>query len=146
MWLTNLFTGSNRLEKALSLATQVGASERRLMTLTSLARAAEAEKITTGIRYGLNLYGSARTEAAVEARDGYRQIKEELIKAYKGVKEVGAVYDKQIKTEISKEKGLRIGSTYYSPEELLNVNDIGKYAKWIKYRGADGPTEKLTVS
>jgi hypothetical protein len=83
LWLNKLFTGTNRLEEALSLATKVGASERRIMTLTSLARAAEAEKITTGLRYGLNLYGSSRTEAATEARDGYRQIKEELIKEYK---------------------------------------------------------------
>ena len=132
---------SNKSE-LLSLGNRIGNS-----TDSKEQKIKNAEKLVE--QYYVNPSGLKLTNATREIVDKLSQDKialNEKLKAYKGVKEVGAVYDKQIKTEISKEKGIRIGSTYYSPEELLNVNDIGKYAKWIKYRGADGPTEKLTVS
>lgn len=83
LWLNKLFTGTNRLEETLQLANQLGKSERQLLNIQRLGEIAAAERVNSGFRYGLNLYSSARTEAAVESRDGYRQVKEELINQYK---------------------------------------------------------------
>ena len=41
------------------------------------------QRIKTGLRYGLANYSAARSEAAVESRDGYNQVKEALISQYK---------------------------------------------------------------
>ena len=45
----------------------------------------------------------------------------EKLKAYKGVKEVGAKYEKDIKNAFKGEQGIRIANTYYSPEELYKI-------------------------
>lgn len=132
---------SNKSE-LLSLGNRIGNS-----TDSKEQKIKNAEKLVE--QYYVNPSGLKLDNATREIVEKLSQDKIELnqkLKAYKGVKEIGDPYDKQIKTEINKEKGLHIGSTYYSPEELLSVNDIGKYAKWIKYKGADGPTEKLTIS
>ena len=83
LYLNKLFTGTNRLDKVLDKARVLGKSERFIDNLTDLGRAAAATKLTSGFRYGLTLYGSARTEAAVEARDSYRQTRDELVNQYK---------------------------------------------------------------
>lgn len=83
LWLNKIFTGSRNLEKILEVGDMVEVGAKNLLTLKRLEQLAAAEKVTNGIRYGLNLYGASRTEAAIEARDGYNQVKEELIKQYK---------------------------------------------------------------
>ncbi len=83
LWLNKVLTGTNDLEKALSVAKTVGASEKALLGMTRLEQAAAYTKLTDGFKYGMSLYGSARTEAAVEARDGYNQVKKTLIEQYK---------------------------------------------------------------
>ncbi len=83
LWLTKLFTGTNKLEQALQTARVAGATAEELLTVNKLGQLAAASKVNSGFRYGLNLYSSARTEAAVEARDGYRQIRDELLEQYK---------------------------------------------------------------
>ena len=83
LWLNKVMTGTNRLDNVLDTARMLGKSEKAVANLTTLARAAEATKLANGFRYGLTVYGSARTEAAVEARDGYRQVKDELTRQYK---------------------------------------------------------------
>ena len=84
LYLNKLFTGTNKLDKVLDTARALGKSERFIDNLSDLGRAAAATKLANGFRYGLTLYGSARTEAAVEARDAYRQVRDELINQYKG--------------------------------------------------------------
>jgi hypothetical protein len=84
LYLNKLFTGTNKLDKVLDTARALGKSERFIDNLTDLGRAAAATKLNSGFRYGLTIYGSARTEAAVEARDSYRQVRDELINQYKG--------------------------------------------------------------
>jgi len=83
LYLNKLFTGATKLDKVLDTARALGKSERLIDNLTDLGRAAAATKLNNGFRYGLTLYGSARTEAAVEARDSYRQVRDELINQYK---------------------------------------------------------------
>jgi hypothetical protein len=84
LYLNKLFTGTNKLDKVLDTARALGKSERFIDNLSDLGRAAAATKLANGFRYGLTLYGSARTEAAVEARDAYRQVRDELINQHKG--------------------------------------------------------------
>lgn len=76
LWLNKLFAGTKDVAKLLETGEDV-LNMSRLKTLANLT------KIRDGGRYALNLVGAARTEAGVEARDGYRQVKEELIKQYK---------------------------------------------------------------
>ena len=83
LWLNKIFTGTNKVDKVLDLARAVGKSESQLLTIQKLGQAAAAVKVTNGARYALGLYGSSRTEAAIEARDGFRQVKDELLRQYK---------------------------------------------------------------
>jgi len=83
LWLNKLFTGTNRLEETLTLATALGKTEKQLLNIQRLGEIAAAQRVNSGFRYGLNVYSSARTESGVESRDGYRQVKEELINQYK---------------------------------------------------------------
>ena len=83
LFLNKLFTGTNRLDEVLSLAAQLGKTEKQILNIKRLGEVAAATKVTDGARYALNIYGSARTEAAIEARDGYKQVRENLINQYK---------------------------------------------------------------
>ena len=83
LFLNKLFTGTNRLDEALSLAAQLGKTEKQILNIKRLGEVAAATKVADGARYALNIYGSARTEAAIEARDGYKQVRENLINQYK---------------------------------------------------------------
>jgi hypothetical protein len=83
LYLNKLFTGTNDIEKTLQIATSLGKSEKAMLNIKRLGELAAAEKVSNGFRYGLNIYSSARTEAAIEARDGYRQVKEILTTQYK---------------------------------------------------------------
>lgn len=83
LYLNKLFTGTNDAEKLLNVGTSLGKTEAQLLNLEKLAQLSSAAKVNTGFRYGMAIYGSSLTEAGVEAREGYRKIKEELIDQYK---------------------------------------------------------------
>jgi hypothetical protein len=83
LWLNKIFTGTNDLEKVLDLASKVGKTEQQILKYSKLAEIAAATKVNNGFRYGMGIYGSSRTEAAIEARDSYRQVREDLIRQYK---------------------------------------------------------------
>lgn len=83
LWLNKLFTGTNDLDKVLSLAAKVGKTEQQLFRYKQLGELAAATKVTDGFRYGMSIYGSARTEAAIEARDSYTKVRTDLIDQYK---------------------------------------------------------------
>jgi hypothetical protein len=83
LYLNKLFTGTNRLDEVLNLASQLGKTEKQILNIKRLGEVAAATKVMDGARYALNIYGSARTEAAIEARDGYKQVRENLINQYK---------------------------------------------------------------
>jgi hypothetical protein len=83
LWLNKLFTGTNDIEKVLDLASKVGKTQQQILKYKQLGELAAATKVASGFRYGMNIYGSARTEAAIEARDSYTKVREELINQYK---------------------------------------------------------------
>jgi hypothetical protein len=83
LYLNKLFAGSNKVDRVLDLARAAGKSEQTLMNIERLGQLAAATKLTNGFRYGMSVYGSARTEAAIEARESYRTIKEQLTEQYK---------------------------------------------------------------
>ena len=83
LWLNKLFNGSTKLDRVLDIARGLGKTEQQIFNIKGLAQAAAATKLSNGFRYGMNVYGSARTEAGVEARDGYRQVKQQLLDQYK---------------------------------------------------------------
>jgi ribA/ribD-fused uncharacterized protein len=83
LWLNKLFAGSNKVDRVLDLARAAGKTEQTLMNIERLGQLAAATKLTNGFRYGMSVYGSARTEAAIEARESYRTIKEQLTEQYK---------------------------------------------------------------
>ena len=83
LFLNKLFTGANKVDKVLDLARAAGKSEQVLLNINKLGQLAAAEKLTSGFRYTMSVYGSARTEAAIESRESYNAIKEQLTEAYK---------------------------------------------------------------
>jgi hypothetical protein len=83
LFLNKLFTGANKVDKVLDLARAAGKSEQVLLNINKLGQLAAAEKLTSGFRYTMSVYGSARTEAAIESRESYNAIKEQLTEAYR---------------------------------------------------------------
>jgi hypothetical protein len=80
IYLNKILSGTNDLKAVLG---EINAGEKTAMTLMNLQRLAAAERVTTAARYGLNLYGSSRTEAAIEARDGYRAVHDALTEQHR---------------------------------------------------------------
>ena len=83
LYLNKLFAGTNKVDRVLDLAKAAGKTEQTLMNIERLGQLAAATKLNNGFRYGMSVYGSARTEAAIEARESYRTIKEQLTEQYK---------------------------------------------------------------
>ena len=83
LWINKLAGGTNKVENVLELARTLGKTEKQLLKIQQLGQVAQAEKVLNGARYGIISWGAAQTEAGVEARDGYRQVKETLIQQYK---------------------------------------------------------------
>ena len=73
----------SQLTRLEDLATDLNKSEKFVLSLNKTAQLAAAARVNNGFRYGMAIYGSSLTEAAVEAREGYRKIKDELVNQYK---------------------------------------------------------------
>jgi hypothetical protein len=82
LYLNKLFTSETQLNRVLSLGRQLGKTEQQLLNVKKLAELSAAAKVTNGFRYGMAVYGSAMTEAGVESRGAYTQVKDELTKQY----------------------------------------------------------------
>lgn len=83
LYLNKLFTGANKVDRILDLARAAGKSEQTLLNITKLGQLSAADKLNSGFRYTMSVYGSARTEAAIESRDSYNTIKEQLTEDYR---------------------------------------------------------------
>jgi len=83
LWMNKLFAGSNKIDDVITLAKGLGKTPQQLMSIEKLGQLAAATKLGNSARYALGIYGSARTEAGVEARDGFIQVRDELINQYK---------------------------------------------------------------
>lgn len=75
-------TELTKLGRVTELAQGLGKTESQILNMTKLAQLSAASKVNSGFRYGMAIYGSAMTEAGVESRDAYRQVKDELTKQY----------------------------------------------------------------
>jgi hypothetical protein len=131
LYLNKLFTGTNKLDKVLDTARALGKSERFIDNLSDLGRAAAATKLNSGFRYGLTVYGSARTEAAVEARDSYRQVRDELINQYRsengGMEPQGVALD-EIEAYATDAMNTRFGANM----ALLTVSNAVQFGSLFK--------------
>jgi len=83
LWLNKLAGGVNKIDTVLDLAKGLGKTEQQLLKIERLGNLAQSTKVLNGARYGIISWGAAQTEAGVEARDGYRYVKEQLIQQYK---------------------------------------------------------------
>jgi alkylated DNA repair dioxygenase AlkB len=83
LWMNKIAGGTNKVDKVLDLAKTLGKSEKQILKIQQLGNLAQSEKVLNGARYGIISWGAAQTESGVEARDGYRHVKEELIQQYK---------------------------------------------------------------
>lgn len=94
LYLNKLFSAETKLGRVLGateltslgrvteLANNLGKTETQILNMTKLAQLSAAAKVNSGFRYGMAVVGSAMTEAGVESRDAYRQVKEDLTKQY----------------------------------------------------------------
>jgi hypothetical protein len=83
LWMNKIAGGTNKIDDVLNLAQTLGKSERQLLKIQQLGQLAQSQKVLNGARYGIVSWGAAQTEAGVESRDGYRQVKDTLIQNYK---------------------------------------------------------------
>lgn len=95
LWLNKIFSTETKLGEFLGAAKPglmstlrgsaeaVGVGDQTMFNLEQLGRMAAYKKVTDGGRFALNLYGSARTEAGFEARDGFNQVKQDLTDQFK---------------------------------------------------------------
>ena len=81
--INKLFAGTSKLDEVLDLAKGLGKTEQQLFNIQKLGQIAAATKLTKSAQYVYSLYGASRTEAAIEAREGFREVKEELTRQYK---------------------------------------------------------------
>jgi len=91
LWMNKIFSADGDIGKIFGAvkpslmntlrgaAEAVPASENAFLSLDEMARAASYTKMTNSLRFGVNLYGAARTESGFEARDGFNQVKQDLI-------------------------------------------------------------------
>lgn len=83
MQLNKLFGfGDDGLKTLINSTKHINSSEQAVFRLSNLAAAATQKKIQDGARFAATMYGSAHTEAAIEAREGYNNIKEDLTAQY----------------------------------------------------------------
>lgn len=83
LFLNKLFASTDKIDDILKLARVVGKTEKQILDIKKLAELSAASKLGSSTRWGAAIYGSARTEAAIEARDGYDRVREELVNNYK---------------------------------------------------------------
>ena len=81
--MNRIFAGAQKVDKVLDQAITLGKTGQQLLRIEKLGQLAAATRLTKSAQYAYSLYGASRTEAAIEARDGYRQVKEELTRQYK---------------------------------------------------------------
>jgi len=83
LWLNKLFTGTNNLEKTIELGQGLGKTANQILNVERLGQLAASTKVGNGFRYAAGIYGSAQTEAGVEAREGYREVRDKLLEQYR---------------------------------------------------------------
>lgn len=83
LWLNKILSGTNKVDKVLDIAKAAGAGQKALFGAEALAQAAAYTKVANGLRYGTSLVGSAMTEAGVEGRGSYEEVKKTLLENYK---------------------------------------------------------------
>ena len=131
VYLSKLATGTSRMDDVLNLARQVSASPQKLATIEGLAYAAAGTKVTSGAKWGLGLFNSARTEAAIEAGDGENTITEYLINDYKnknnGDSPVGADLE-QIRQTAADARNVRFGINM----ALLTVSNAVQFGSVLR--------------
>lgn len=82
LWLNKLFSGTNKLDETLNALSAIRGSKNTLLTMENLAATAQGQKLATGARYITSLYGASNAEAGMEARQGYTELKNQLINEY----------------------------------------------------------------
>jgi hypothetical protein len=112
LYLNKIFSATNEIDKVLDIANEAGVVGKSILSAEKLAQAAAYTKLTNSFRYGAGVIGSAMTESGVEARDGYRQVKEELLNQYKlenPGEEITADASKQIEDYATNAMNTRFG-------------------------------------
>lgn len=144
--LNKIFAGARDVDKLLDAARFAGKTTEEVLSLQRLVGAAKLAQINNGLRYGLTLYGSARTEAAVEARDGYRQVKEALIDQYKS-EHLGEEPDAIAISEIEKYAEDAMNTRFGINMALLTVSNAVQFDNLFKAMskaGTVGITSTMT--
>ena len=85
--LNKILSGTNKLDKVLDLATEVNKTGQQVLNLKKLIELNQGRtaltKAFTNTRYGITMWNAAQSEANIEGRQGYTEIKEALIEEYK---------------------------------------------------------------
>ena len=142
LYLNKLFTGTNAAERVAKLAVDLGKTESQILNMTKLAQLSAAAKVGSGFRYGMSIYGSAMTEAGVESRDAYRQVKEELTKQY--IADNGTEPDFAASEEIENYATNAMNTRFGVNMALLTASNTLQFGNLFKsITAAKGATQQL---
>jgi hypothetical protein len=128
MYLNKILSGTNDLNAVLG---EINAGKNTAMTLARLQRLAAAERVATSSRYMLNLYGSSRTEAAIEARDGYQALHSALVEEHR-LKNLGADMTIKESEEIDKYATDAMNTRFGINMALLTVSNAVQFDNILK--------------
>lgn len=130
LWLNKVFANTDRVGDVLKLAAQVGKSEQQIASIAKLGQVAAGMKVGNQARFLTNLYGAARTEAAMEGRDGYRTLKDDLIKNY--IKETGGNPTGQALADIEDAATSSMNARFGINMALLMVSDAVQWDNMLR--------------
>ena len=130
LWLNKIFAGTNKIDAALDLGRGLGASSKAILSAKNLGQAAEGIRTLDKVRYGMALMGASRTEAAVEARDSYRVLKDELTKEY--VKKNGVEPEGEALREIESYATAGMNTRFGVNMALLTLSNTIQFGNMFK--------------
>lgn len=83
LWLNKIMSSTRNIRPLLEAARELKASKSAVTSLEQLYAAKEGVRLGNKARHALTLASATHTEAAIEAREGYNSLKQELVNQYK---------------------------------------------------------------
>jgi len=131
LWLNKLLTGGNELQEAVKIGQGLGKVGQQLLNVKRLGELSAYTKVANGFRYAAGIYGSAQTEAGVEAREGYREVRDKLIEQYK-IDNLGAEPTAEASDEIEKYAVDAMNTRFGINMALLTVSNAVQFDNVFK--------------
>lgn len=130
LWVNKILSSEGKASFAFKGVLESINAKKAADAFLNLSASAQASKLTNAARYGLNIYTSADTEAYMEAREGYRNLKEESINDY--IKEYGQPPVGQALSDIEAKATAAMNTRYALNMGLLLPSNLLQWNTFMK--------------